>query len=947
MAALKDSKKVVDPQKLSRGDDTKFSSVVTCYERKDYKKGHRLCDEILKRSPDHGETQAMKGLLFNCQQKKDEAYEMVKLGLKNNIRSHVCWHVYGLIYRSDRNYKEAIKCYLNALRINKGNQGILRDLSWLQIQLRDYDAFISTRRTILTGKPNIRSNWIAAAMAHYHAKDYGVAYEVIAKANTLKQEEPVGDYEWGELLLLQNACLEKQGLYQKALDHLKENENKIVDKLGVNVKRAEVLTLLGLESRVLARDAWLALLDDEPENYRYHTGLQTVELGLDAATAAKMFALTKTDLPCTVLALTDAQRAQLVAMYDGNPALTANKYGAIVIRKIKFSLLDGEALKAELEKHIKLCLSRGLPALYHDVCAAVLAPSTTEQGRVYQVTQSDEFRSHTLVLAVMQIVDDQISSLRQAGCLTGPSEAGKKQPPTALLWALYLKCHLHEVSGELDKALLYINEALEHTPTATDIFLKKARVLKKMGQLKAAASVADEGRALDLQDRYLNNKAAKYHLRADLAKEGFDLMSMFTRYEADPQQYLADMQCNWFELEAGDSFSRQKQWGQALKKYYSVLSHFTDYIEDMFDFHGFCVRKVTLRAHSNALSMQDEALQHPYFQRATAGALSVLLHLLDDPEDHDGLGHLTAKDRKKEREKRKKAKAKELKAEEEKAKKAIEEAEWMGNSAPPPDSKDKDPYGEAILAKSHSDEAYSWAMRLLPHLPSCSSEILSLVAEVMIRRSKPVLALKVLDCGFRTYPKSPPLTAVLVRFAMRLNATTTKSTKPLSKNATVMTFVKRKLTEAHMLGTPGCTKADVDTFVTALKDQVASAAQSDKANKHYDDLVARMSLSRCLVYLRGERAGAAEVEADIFPLAFMERALADENGVWCNVRVQALAAALTALTDPRGQFKLGDNFKAGMRASILQKYPKADFGVLQGDTSCVEDLDDLPALEKV
>ena len=67
--------------------------------------------------------------------------------------------------------------------------------------------------------------------------------------------------------------------------------------------------------------------------------------------------------------------------------------------------------------------------------------------------------------------------------------------------------------------------------------------------------MATEGRALDLQDRYLNNKAAKYHLRADLTKEAFDLMSMFTRYEGDPQQYLADMQCNWFELEAGDSFS--------------------------------------------------------------------------------------------------------------------------------------------------------------------------------------------------------------------------------------------------------------------------------------------------------------------------------------------------------------------------------------------------------
>ena len=77
----------------------------------------------------------MKGIILNCMGKKEEAYELVKSGLKNDVRSHVCWHVYGLLYRSDNNYKEAIKCYLNALRIDPSNQNIMRDLSWLQMQV--------------------------------------------------------------------------------------------------------------------------------------------------------------------------------------------------------------------------------------------------------------------------------------------------------------------------------------------------------------------------------------------------------------------------------------------------------------------------------------------------------------------------------------------------------------------------------------------------------------------------------------------------------------------------------------------------------------------------------------------------------------------------------------------------------------------------------------------
>lgn len=41
-----------------------------------------------------------------------------------------------LLYRHDREYKEAIKCYLNALRIDKENIQILRDLALLQARGR-------------------------------------------------------------------------------------------------------------------------------------------------------------------------------------------------------------------------------------------------------------------------------------------------------------------------------------------------------------------------------------------------------------------------------------------------------------------------------------------------------------------------------------------------------------------------------------------------------------------------------------------------------------------------------------------------------------------------------------------------------------------------------------------------------------------------------------------
>lgn len=58
----------------------------------------------------------MKGLTYNCLKKKEEAHALVKKGLAMNIKSHVCWHVYGLLYRSENKYDDAIKCYQNAIK---------------------------------------------------------------------------------------------------------------------------------------------------------------------------------------------------------------------------------------------------------------------------------------------------------------------------------------------------------------------------------------------------------------------------------------------------------------------------------------------------------------------------------------------------------------------------------------------------------------------------------------------------------------------------------------------------------------------------------------------------------------------------------------------------------------------------------------------------------------
>lgn len=49
---------------------------------------------------------------------------------------------------------------------------------------------------------------------------------------------------------------------------------------------------------------------------------------------------------------------------------------------------------------------------------------------------------------------------------------------------------------------------------------------------------------------------------------------------------------SWFELEWAEAQIRAGKPGLAMKKALAVHTHFEDFVEDQFDFHTYCMRKV-------------------------------------------------------------------------------------------------------------------------------------------------------------------------------------------------------------------------------------------------------------------------------------------------------------------------------------------------------------------
>jgi peptide alpha-N-acetyltransferase len=79
------------------------------------------------------------------------------------------------------------------------------------------------------------------------------------------------------------------------------------------------------------------------------------------------------------------------------------------------------------------------------------------------------------------------------------------------------------------------------------------------------------------------------------------------------------MQHMWYEVHAGEAHLAAKQYGPALKKFLAVQSHFVDIGEDQFDFHSYCIRKMTLRSYVAMLRMEDHLYDHPMFLRVRLG----------------------------------------------------------------------------------------------------------------------------------------------------------------------------------------------------------------------------------------------------------------------------------------------------------------------------------------
>lgn len=748
------------PTQLPPKENTLFKRILKCYEQKQYKNGLKFCKQILSnpKFAEHGETLAMKGLTLNYLGRKDEAYDYVKRGLKNDLRSHVCWHVYGLLQRADHKYDEAIKCYRNALKWDKDNIQILRDLSLLQVQMRDLDGFRDTRYQLLKIRPAQRQSWIGYSISYYLLGFYDMAFTIMEEfRKTLFQDnQPKVDIEHTEMLFYQNMILRVQGRDQEAIEHLAKFENVMTDKLKIQEIKASQLLRLGKaeEAEKLYRD----LNKRNPENHMYYEGIEKcMAASSDNGT------------------IDPDKRLNIYLIYR-------KKYPrSEAPRRLPLNIVSGQTFRELVDEYLRIALKKGVPPLFTNL------RSLYEDKEKVAIIEE-------LVLGYSSTLESQ-NKFNEADDIL--------QDPTVLLWTNFYLAQHFDHFRKAKEALAYVDKVLDHTPTLIEGYMVKAKIYKHAGCIQEAAKWMDEGRSLDTADRYVNSKCAKYFLRSNDVKKAIEICGLFTKEGTSPDDDLDSMQCMWFGIECAAAHQRKGEIGEALRKCHQIERNFTEIVEDQFDFHTYCMRKVTLCAYIKLLQLEDVLRNHPFYFKAAKIAIECYLGLHDKPclsaddSSETSKGHLSEKELKKLKSKQRRAQKKQQQEDE---KKAIEAKETKETENKKEEGKQKIDPSALVKCEKPLEEA----IKFLVPLQTLAKERIEthlMAFEIYYRKEKPLLMLQSVKRAYHCDPKDPRLHECIVRFLLKVkeNGSTYSETVNTVLERGISSLIKERDLEKYNL----------------------------------------------------------------------------------------------------------------------------------------------------
>jgi len=617
------------PVGLSKKDAESFRLMCDCYDKGQHVKALKHADDILRSSPDNGDTLAMKGLILSQAPlreggNKAEGERLLKLGLiKAGMKTFVSWHCYALFHRAEKNYPEAGKCYKNALKYAPDNAQVLHDLGSMQAHARDFSGLVETRRKLMKiGVPSL-VKWMELVSAlhlnhelseaericgvaierqkekidQFMKENAGAALEKNRRTlGTVKNGWLESRYILSQMHLYKALIMEEQNHFRPAWEYLEQNNAEICDKYRLWNTQARLL--LKNKEFAEAEKAFRKMCDINPECYGYLSGLiashfKTTEVNPDSCVCPVL------PPECTYDDMKKFLKEEIAAKYPKSH----------VVKSLLLEWFQGDDFKSELSSLLCASFKKGVPTMFNVLEPIVL--STKEKSDM-----------------TAAVINEIVTSLEKDSKL--PNNSEEVVLPTCLFIAYLFAARFHACYDKDDNdrkvAMEYIKKAEKHTPTAVELYMDKAEVLSVCGAVKEAAEAAEHARKLDLADRYLNNFAALMQMRAGDLEEGLETVSLFLKDDYKEPLAAVDAVQN---IQVEDSIAGSCEvLGNEQKEVcvlMSILNVYERFFLTTFDYNYFAFVKNSFMSHKDLLSFGDRIPEMAYFHKSVVRLVDILL----------------------------------------------------------------------------------------------------------------------------------------------------------------------------------------------------------------------------------------------------------------------------------------------------------------------------------
>ena len=487
------------------------------------------------------------------------------------MKNSKVWHFYALFHKEQKNYAQAVKCYTFANKYDPENLTIIKDLSNLLLFLGRFEDFCKYSMDCVTAKSSLSINWVQYSLSEYFLGNYEKALHLIE--SVIKNfEDTMKKQELHEAILFKANILYKLNKHKECIELLEKNFSTCVDKITFYDKI--------IKSAVQIKDAeagvkyCLLSLRINPENiatYFSYFNLKVKNVNLNKY--EDLFVLEENS---------DERKNILdVLNKEIEPELQKSKIKVKIIEKIRLGLAFGDEFKKLFSQYFLKSIKQNLPSFFNNIKFIYQYPQQKPKISVIQ----DILTSNITKIESSQSLLDDIIELNKDG--------GELNIPPVFIWVYYFASQHYDVLGESEKALEYINKAIESTPSVVEFFMVKSKILKHNLLFEEAAMAMGKAKDLDLSDRYLNAKHAKAVVRKGDVDESAKVMTEFVKNPLIEDNMLR-YQCLWFKVETGKAYLKRGKLLLAHRMFKGILDNFKEMFEDQIDFYNYSMRRYML-----------------------------------------------------------------------------------------------------------------------------------------------------------------------------------------------------------------------------------------------------------------------------------------------------------------------------------------------------------------